>query len=384
MGAIANSTQATAERASGQADPAQPARPAEPAELDGWRHCAALREPLERRLADALADLSAPLGGPLNRIVSAGGKRLRAGLTLTVARLLTGTNGPAVAVGQPASDRHHAALDLATAVELLHAATLVHDDLIDGAPVRRGVPTVHAAEGEPAAVIGGDALIAAASMLATGVSQRAGRLLAETLLELCRGEALEGSLRYDPTAGPEQLLEVVALKTGSLVRTACMLGAEAVGAAPSICEAIGRYGMEFGMVLQLVDDLLDIVSSPALAGKPVGADFRAGVPTLPAAFAMQLRPELRDMFGADRRAEHEQRHGAADPPAALALLRCPDAIRAVLEVASAHADRAARALACVPAVVELADWPSRYLRDQLNRRVHPDLAYLLRPAELAS
>ncbi len=362
------------------------------AEPDGWQHCGALREPLERRLTEVLAGLSptsvfaagtgapAPLGEPLSRIVSAGGKRLRAALTLTVARVLAPDSGspwepgaqPDAAAG-PAGWQSRA-LELAAAAELLHAATLVHDDLIDDAPLRRGVPTIHAREGGPAAVIGGDLLIAAASMLASGVSQRAGQVLAETLLQLCRGEALEGSLRFNPAAGPEELLEVVTLKTGSLMRAACLLGAEAAGAGPSASESLGRFGMEFGIVLQLVDDLLDIVSTPELAGKPVGVNFPAGVPTLPAAFAMQLRPELRGMFSA----------APTDRARAIALLRSPDAVRAVIDVASGHAERAAEALAPLPAAGRLAEWPGNYLRQQLSSRSDPELGYLLRPAVLAS
>lgn len=352
---------------------------------DAWQHCGALREPLERRLAEVLAagnGSSAPLGEPLSRIVSAAGKRLRAALTLTAARLLApdcgspwepGPGARPGAAAEPAGWQARA-LELAAAAELLHAATLVHDDLIDDAPLRRGVPTIHAREGRPAAVIGGDLLIAAASMLASGVSQRAGQVLAETLLQLCRGEALEGSLRFNPAAAPDQLLEVVALKTGSLLRAACLLGAEAAGADPFVREALGRFGMEFGIVLQLVDDLLDIVSTPELAGKPVGVDFAAGVPTLPAAFAMQLRPELRGMFHA----------GPIERAQAIALLRSPDAVRAVIDVASGHAERAAEALAPLPAARPLAGWPGDYLRQQLSSRCDPELGYLLRPAELAS
>jgi geranylgeranyl pyrophosphate synthase len=294
------------------------------------------------------------------RVLEAGGKQLRPALTLNLATALS--NGSA-----------GAALQLAAAIELLHCATLIHDDLIDGSELRRGVPAVSALEGTATAVVAGDLLIAAAALLAGRVSQQAGLVVARTLVELCRGEALEEQLRFDPAPGWHQLHDILRLKTGSLLRAACLLGAQAAAAGPEVEAAAAEFGMEFGVSLQLLDDLLDVVSTPTLAGKPVGADFIAGTVTLPASLAMQVHPELSTLLGT----------GSSEATRAriLALLRSPEAVRPTVGAALEHAHAARRALSAVagsnPALHRVAQWPLRYLRFQLSRKVAPELRFLV-------
>jgi len=309
-------------------------------------------------MSDTVAALAGPLTVPVQRMVGAGGKRLRPALTMAVAALW----GPSCG-----SD----ALTLAAAVELMHCATLVHDDLIDGAQLRRGVPAISAREGVPAAVVSGDLLIAAASVLACGVSQSAGMVLAATLADLCRGEALEELLRYDPAASIGQLTDVVAAKTGALIRAACLLGALCGGPGPA--PAVAEFGLQFGISLQLVDDVLDVVSSPALLGKPAGADFAAGIMTLPAAFALRAHPELRGLLRPDL--------SPADRDSALAMLRTRTAIGPAVAAALGHARAAQAALLTVTGadrgVEDLAQWPERYLQAQLAAKTDPRWAQLV-------
>jgi heptaprenyl diphosphate synthase len=247
----------------------------------GWALRPDVASRLDTAMRDAVMELAGPLGAPLTRVIQAGGKRLRPALTLAIAAM----------GGRTADDP--GVLALAAAVELLHCATLVHDDLIDGAPERRGVPTLSAREGPAAAVVGGDLLIAAASMMAGQVSQEAGLLVARTLASLCRGEVLQDQLRYDAAAPVDRLMEVARLKTGSLFQLACLLGAQTFDCGPAFREAVAGFGMDLGVCVQLVDDLLDLVSSPSLAGKPVGADFSSGTVTVPIALALRDCPELR-------------------------------------------------------------------------------------------
>lgn len=316
-----------------------------------WRLPAVTAARLSTVMDRAVADLAGPLTAPVRRILGAGGQRLRPALTLAVSQL-----------GEEPRPTSRA-LDRAAAVELLHCATLVHDDLIDGADVRRGTPTVNAAEGLGSAVLSGDLLLAAAYLLAARVGD--GAVIARTLASLCRGEALEAEGRFDDTVAVAHCLEVVRLKTGSLLQAACLLGAQCAGLDPDAADAVAEFGMHFGISLQLLDDVIDIVSTPRLAGKPVGVDFVAGTVTVPAALAMAEAPELRLLLrpGLDdlsRRRAH-------------ALLRSPSAVRSAVALAAEHAAAAADALRTVPlggpSLEELAAWPGLFLRAQLLSKV---------------
>jgi geranylgeranyl pyrophosphate synthase len=323
-------------------------------------------------LLDLLAQTCGSLAEPLTSLVAAGGKRLRPALTIALASLL----GDAALSRAAESDLVAAA----AAVELLHTATLVHDDLIDGARWRRGRPTLSAVHGDAAAVIGGDALIGTAFAVATSVDDHAGALVAQTLLELCRGEALQEMRRFDPTAGTNDVMEVTRLKSGSLIRTACRLGAHVVTSDAAVVEAVAEFGLEFGIVLQVVDDLIDVISTPALAGKPVGADFASGVMTLPAVLALRRHPELAALV-----APTADRSGRT---ASIQLLRSPEVVRGTVRAACDHAAAACRALAPLfgrfAGLTEAASWPKRYIDEQLGAQTEPSLAHLLSPVELAS
>jgi geranylgeranyl pyrophosphate synthase len=181
--------------------------------------------------------------------LSAGGKRLRPMLTY-----LSAPNGsrPSVAAG--------------AAVELVHMATLVHDDLIDGAEVRRGRTAAWLAHGPDAARAGGDYLFARAfSELAALGDVAAVAVLADASLALARGEAMQRRQRHDPSTTVDEYLERCALKTGKLFEAACVLGGGS-----------GAYGRLLGLAFQIVDDILDVEGSEEDLGKAVGADERMG------------------------------------------------------------------------------------------------------------
>ncbi|MEO9221432.1 MAG: polyprenyl synthetase family protein [Mycobacteriaceae bacterium] len=318
-----------------------------------WRLPAATAARLDTVMDRAVADLAGPLTPQLRRILGAGGQRLRPALTLAVSQLGR-SSGPDAG-----------ALERAAAVELLHCATLVHDDLIDGADVRRGTPTVNAAEGLGAAVLSGDLLIAAAYLVAGRAGDGAGTVIARTLASLCRGEALEALGQFDAAVGVPHCLEVIRLKTGSLLAAACLLGAQAADLDSAATSALAKFGMHFGISLQLLDDVIDVVSTPLLAGKPVGVDFSTGTVTVPAALALTEFPELGSLLrpGLDDLSRRR----------ALALLRTPSAVRSAVAMAAEHAEAAGSALRRVdlgdPALEELADWPVLFLQSQLRSKV---------------
>lgn len=165
----------------------------------------------------------------------------------------------------------------ALAVELLHVATLVHDDIIDAAPTRRGRPSVVARSGAATAIVVGDLLLARGAAAAAESAGPAAAVWARALECLAAGQLREVGLAAAPSV--EAHAEYVSLKTAELFRASAEIGALAVGASPDVVEAHGRFGLHFGIAFQHVDDLLDVVGDPRRMGKPVGADAGNGVPT---------------------------------------------------------------------------------------------------------
>jgi geranylgeranyl pyrophosphate synthase len=194
--------------------------------------------------------------------LAAGGKRLRPLLCF-----LTAPGEPSVAA--------------AVAVEMVHMATLVHDDLVDGARLRRGLPAAWSVYGVDAAKAAGDYLYACAfGVLAETGDERAVRTLAHAALCLARGEAMQKQQTYDPETSIDAYLERCSLKTGKLIEAACLLGSGGD-------ESLGRYGAALGLAFQIADDILDCAGQTQETGKIPGTDLREGTPTMPLLFAAQ-------------------------------------------------------------------------------------------------
>lgn len=203
------------------------------------------------------------------RITAAGGKRLRSVLILSGTLALRGS----------VTDK---AITSAACVELLHAGSLVHDDLMDNAAERRGVRTVNAEWGVGPAVLIGDFMLARASQAAlTSVSPYAATQLAGAVADLVEGQVLEVLDTYNAHRTPENALRSIALKTGALFRVGCVLAAHCADADEATTARMAEYGALFGLLFQLLDDLLDLASTAARLGKPVGNDLRQGVYTFP-------------------------------------------------------------------------------------------------------
>ena len=211
-------------------------------------------------------------------IVAAGGKRLRPLLTLASARLC-GYPGPA------GGARH---VDLATCVEFIHTATLLHDDVVDESQLRRGLASANAIFGNKASVLVGDFLFARAfqlmvedgSLAVLGILSRAAATIAE-------GEVLQLQTQNDLTTTEDQYLEVIQGKTAALFAAACEVGAVIASRPAREQEALASFGMNLGIAFQLVDDALDYAANEATLGKTVGDDFREGKVTLPVLAAYQ-------------------------------------------------------------------------------------------------
>lgn len=189
---------------------------------------------------------------------------------------------------------------MATAIELLHIATLIHDDTVDHAEVRRGKATVSKLWGGSAAVLLGDYLFAASATYVCDTGNvRVIRRFAETIMELSSGELGEMTASYDAVQSREQYLLRIYEKTASLFTTAAESGAILSGAPESFAKAMRDYGYSLGIAFQIVDDILDLEGSVNEIGKPVGNDLRQGVLTLPMILAQERWPEstaIRDYF----------------------------------------------------------------------------------------
>lgn len=324
------------------------------------------RRAVDAVLADATRRGGSRLAEPITRVFS-GGKRLRPALAL------------AVADGDDTGGTNRA-LAAAASVELLHWATLVHDDVIDDARSRHGLPTLNAREGLGQAVVTGDLLIGAAFELGAQAGPQCVTLLAQTLTALCVGQAREEGHRFDDTVSEQDVLAAITGKTGSLLQTAARLGAVSGELDAEVGDALGEFGLAFGVSLQILDDIMDLVSTPERLGKPVLSDFANGTITLPAVAAFRLHPELREFV----------RPGLspAECDRAVSLLRDPEALGYATRCAVSHAERAAEILLSVPrvsipsasereALAALAAWPLSYLAEQIDTKVQPALRPLL-------
>lgn len=232
---------------------------------------------LEKDLANGLAQveelISSHIKGkyPLveetsRHLVAAGGKRLRPLLTLLAA--------------QYGDHRRYAVVQAAVVAELTHLATLYHDDVMDEAPLRRGVESANSRWGNTVAILTGDYLFAKCSALLAELGPEAVRLQAQTFERLVIGQIME---TQGPQAGEDPLehyLQVVADKTGSLIATSARYGALVSGASDLVLETVTAFGEQMGIAFQLADDVIDISSDSKDSGKTPGTDLREGVPTL--------------------------------------------------------------------------------------------------------
>ncbi len=239
---------------------------------------------VEEALRGAIAGQGEVLGADVEATLAAGGKRLRPMLVL----LCAGEGGGEEAVRA------------AAAIELVHMATLVHDDVLDEAPLRRGVPTVAATSGRPRALAAGDLLLARAfALLAEAGDARAVELLADAAVALARGELAQRHDAFDRAIGEERYLQRCRLKTATLFECACLLGHDD--------GRLRRFGNEVGLAFQLLDDVLDVSGPPERTGKARGTDLLDGTVTLPFILATARDPAVAaaDLHGLDPAAAEE-------------------------------------------------------------------------------
>jgi heptaprenyl diphosphate synthase len=280
---------------------------------------------VEARLGASVASDDRLLGDVAGHLLAAGGKRLRPTLALCA--------GYATKGATPVSE---AVITGACAVELVHVGSLYHDDVIDEAETRRGVPSVNARWSNIVAILAGDYLLAQASSLAASLGADVAGLLASTIGELCRGQVLELQHLFDVERSEESYLSSIEGKTASLMATACRIGGMVSDVSADTLDALTQFGQHLGMCFQVVDDVLDVTRSEAELGKPAGNDVYEGVYTLPVIYALQQSTDLRALLG--RKIEKDQ------IATAVQLIATPDVIDASMSVARTHATKASEAL----------------------------------------
>ncbi len=284
---------------------------------------------IDQRIQQVLGSTYPRLTEAASYAVSAGGKRVRPLLMAATARALGLESVRPIGA-------------LAAAFQLIHTATLVHDDVIDHAELRRGRPSVPRAFGLPSAIVTGDYLFVRAFELAAEYPRSIILRCGESCAALVEGEVLQDAGRFDLTTGPEHYYRVIERKTAAIVAAALASVAEIAGAPAEVRDACETYGRSLGIAFQIRDDLLDVYGDPDLLGKPRYTDLREGNPTLVslethAALHGPEREEFERLFGLRRK-----------QPGDLFRLRSltdrTDVARTVALAAESWAERAVRAL----------------------------------------
>ncbi|ADG09802.1 polyprenyl synthetase family protein [Caulobacter segnis] len=272
-------------------------------------------------------------------LIAAGGKRLRPLLTVAAARLAASDGA--------GSDNDHC-LKLAAAVEFIHTATLLHDDVVDGSALRRGKVAAHLIWGGAQSVLVGDFLFARAfELMVETNSMKALEILARASRVIAEGEVMQLMRSHDLNLSQALYLEIIQAKTAELFAAASEAGAVSAGVDQTRADALKAYGLNLGLAFQLVDDALDYGGATETLGKNAGDDFREGKATLPLLLAIARSGPREAEFW--ERAVGRREQTEADFRRARELIIGTGALDATLDLATDYADKAKAALAIFPA-----------------------------------
>ena len=287
---------------------------------------------VETAIEEALVAKDPLLVEVSTHLLRAGGKRIRPAMVLLAGRF-----------------NHYdlvLLLPVAAAVELIHMATLVHDDVVDRSRVRRGLPTVNAKWGSPVSVLIGDYLFAKAfSILAQTGDNRLVRLMADVVYQMSTGEIQQINSCFKVDQTEEDYFDRIAKKTAIFIAESCRLGAIVSGASPEQEQALYDYGFGLGMGFQIIDDILDFTANVRQLGKPIGSDVRSGVLTLPVLHALAKSPRrdrLREILG-------KRPVGEAEVRAVGEILSETESLQYAYRAAVRYVEGAKGRLTCFPA-----------------------------------
>ena len=284
---------------------------------------------VEQRLATLLQSREPRLSEIATYLIGAGGKRVRPAVTLLVFRACG---------GRVVRD----AVDVAVALELIHSASLLHDDIIDENRVRRGCDSPRAKFGVAETLVTGDFLFSRAFQICGRFDAQLIDWAADACIALTEGEFMQGRFRRNPAVTLDDYLEIIARKTASLFEVGARTAASLAGAEPGLVEAMARCGRHVGITFQMIDDLLDVTAAEAELGKPVGLDVREGNPSLPLVLAITSGDDdTRHLFARPELSEGEV-------SAVLGRLRRSGVIARGYALAAEHAGIAREALLALP------------------------------------
>lgn len=278
------------------------------------------------------------------QVLSRSGKRMRPALTLLAGKLF--------------DYNLELLVPMAASVEMLHTASLVHDDTLDGALLRRGNPTINHIWDDNVAILFGDYLFAAsAEMVSRTRNVRVMRLFAETLMVVCSGELSQHFRASRWQLSREEYFQRIGRKTASLFSMAAESGAVLSGAPETLVQALRAYGHKLGIAFQIMDDILDLTGEEEALGKPVGSDLRHGTLTLPTILLLERYPRgnpIADFF--------EKRKQDQDHARAMEMVRDSTVLSEAAEIAQDTSRQAVRALEPLPdtparrALIDLAEY----------------------------
>lgn len=238
-------------------------------------------------------------------------------------------------------------LPLAVALEIIHMASLVHDDVVDASMTRRGHPTVKAKWGNRVSLHAGDYLSAVAlKLISQYQDKRVLKVLSRVTVEMCRGEIQQISASFDAEQNLRDYLYRIKRKTALLISASCELGAVVTEAPEKIVRALTRYGYHVGMAFQITDDILDMISDEKVLGKPIGGDLRQGIITLPVIYALkhsQEKEHLRELVTKQVKSEEEVQE-------IIRLIKDSGAIKYSFDMANIYLNKAKKELNRLPDV----------------------------------
>lgn len=265
-------------------------------------------------------------------LFGAGGKRVRPAIVLLMSR--------ATMLDEDITPRHRR---LAEITEMIHTASLVHDDVVDEAQMRRGVPTVHSLFDNRVAILAGDFLFAQASWhLANLDHLEVVKLLSEVIMNFAAGEIQQGVTRFDTSITFETYLDKSYYKTASLLANSSKAAGLLSGVSQETVDHMYGYGRHWGLAFQIVDDILDFTGSAETLGKPAGSDLKSGNLTAPVLFAMEENPFLEELI------KHKF-ESDGDLDKAIALIQDSQGIKRSRELAAYHANKAVEHISELPA-----------------------------------
>jgi geranylgeranyl pyrophosphate synthase len=304
---------------------------------------------VEHKLATMLDSVEPLITEICHYLVDGAGKRLRPTFILLVFRACGGSDA-----------KLQDAIDAAIALELIHSATLLHDDIIDGGTLRRGKPSAFARYGAAASLVAGDFLFCRAFELCGRFEERLVQTAARACVQLTEGEVMEGRMRHRPAATFDDYMAVITRKTASLFGAGGRVAADLSGVSAHVIETAEQIGLAVGRAFQMVDDLLDVIGPEEKIGKRVGSDLRAGVLSLPIVLGLGESKELSVCFANGKQADET----AFD--LALQSIRIPSVINRARNLVADQIASAHRLLGTLPAS-GYRDSLEILLEDQINR-----------------